>query len=84
MKFLLLTIVIKRLLPKMLKFRKIATFADYPLRFARTSPISKLSFGTMDINALVINGLDPGAVPGDSTKHPLFGDHGVEIGSTNV
>ena len=38
----------------------------------------------MDINALVINGLDPGAVPGDSTKHPLFGDHGVEIGSTNV
>jgi hypothetical protein len=30
----------------------------------------------MDINALVINGLDPGAVPGDSTNHPLFGDGG--------
>ena len=48
-----------------------------------------LSFGTMDINALVISGSDPGAVPGDSTKHPFtrvpsFGDHGVETGSTNV
>jgi hypothetical protein len=43
-----------------------------------------MSFGTMDINALVINGSDPGAVPGDSTKHPSFEDHGVEIGSTNV
>jgi len=38
----------------------------------------------MDINALVISGSDPGAVPGDSTKHPSFGDHGVETGSTNV
>ena len=41
-------------------------------------------FGAMDINALVISGSDPGAVPGDSTNHPSFGDHGVEIGSTNV
>ena len=46
--------------------------------------IYTLSFGTMDINALVISGSDPGAVPGDSTKHPVIGDHGVEIGSTDV
>jgi len=38
----------------------------------------------MDINALVISGSDPGAVPGVSTKHPSFGDHGDEIGSTDV
>ena len=38
----------------------------------------------MAINALVIHGSDPGAVPGDSTKHPSFGDYGVEIGSTDV
>ena len=25
----------------------------------------------MDINALVINGSDPGAVPGGSTKYPF-------------
>jgi hypothetical protein len=43
-----------------------------------------LSFGTMNINALVISGSDPGAVPGDSTKYPSFEDHGVETGSTNV
>jgi hypothetical protein len=43
-----------------------------------------VSFGTMGINAHVISGSDPGAVPGDSTKHPSFADHGVEIGSTNV
>ena len=30
-------------------------------------PIFKLSLGTMNINALVISGSDPGAVPGDST-----------------
>ena len=54
------------------------------LRFPLSSPTLLLSFGTMEINALVINGLDPGAVPGDSTKHPSFEDHGVEIGSTNV
>jgi len=40
--------------------------------------------GTMDINALVINGSDPGAVPGDSTNHASFGHQGVEIGSTDV
>ena len=55
---------------------KITPHAHYPLRFARISPIINMSFGTMDINALVINGLDPGAVPGDSTNHPLFGDGG--------
>ena len=38
----------------------------------------------MVINAHVISGSDPGAVPGDSTKTPSFGDHGVEIGSTDV
>jgi hypothetical protein len=26
----------------------------------------------MDINALVISGSDPGAVPGGSTKHPVI------------
>ena len=40
--------------------------------------------GTMDINALAISGSDPGAVPGGSTKNPSFGDHGAEIGSTDV
>ena len=44
----------------------------------------EVSLGTMNINALVIIGSDPGAVPGDSTKHPSFGDHGVETGSTNA
>ena len=43
-----------------------------------------VSSGTMNINALVISGSDPGAVPGVSTKHPSFEDHGDEIGSTNV
>ena len=38
----------------------------------------------MDINALVISGSDPGAVPGGSTKYPSFGDYGAEIGSTDV
>ena len=40
--------------------------------------------GTMDINALVISGLDPGAVPGGSTTLPSFAEQGAEIGSTNV
>jgi len=31
-----------------------------------------MSFGTMDINARVISGSDPGAVPGSSTKHPFI------------
>ena len=43
-----------------------------------------MSFGTMDINALIIRGSDPGAVPGDSTKFRSFAEHGVEIGSTDV
>jgi len=47
-------------------------------------PIYRVSFGTMDINALVISGSDPGAVPGDSTKNRSFGGYGVETGSTNV
>ena len=44
----------------------------------------ELSARTMDINALVISGSDPGAVPGDSTNTRSFDDYGVEIGSTNV
>jgi hypothetical protein len=40
--------------------------------------------GAMDINALVIRGSDPGAVPGGSTKHPALAGHGAETGSTNV
>jgi hypothetical protein len=31
-----------------------------------------VSFGTMNINALVISGSDPGAVPGDSTNYLLI------------
>ena len=50
----------------------------------KTPYIRDVPSGTMDINALVINGSDPGAVPGDSTNHPSFGDHGVETGSTDV
>ena len=38
----------------------------------------------MAINAPIINGSDPGAVPGDSTRDPALGTEGVEIGSTNV
>jgi len=38
------------------------------LQFTHRSPILLLSFGTMDINTLVISGSDPGAVPGGSTK----------------
>jgi hypothetical protein len=58
--------------------------ASDPLKYRAYPSIYEMSFGTMGINALVISGSDPGAVPGDSTNHPLFGDHGVEIGSTNV
>ena len=47
--------------------------------------IYDLFFGTMDINALVISGSDPGAVPGGSTKSPVIGRGlGAEIGSTDV
>ena len=38
----------------------------------------------MDINALVISGSDPGAVPGGSTKNRSFDGYGAEIGSTDV
>ena len=41
-------------------------------------PISKRSFGTMDINALVISGSDPGAVPGVSTKNLRLGFMGTK------
>ena len=46
--------------------------------------ICPVPLGTMGINALVISGSDPGAVPGGSTKHPSLGGHGAETGSTNV
>ena len=39
----------------------------------------------MAINALAIDGSDPGAVPGGSTKSPIVcGTDGAEIGSTDV
>jgi len=38
----------------------------------------------MAINAPIINGSDPGAVPGDSTIHPALRGFGVETGSTDV
>ena len=41
---------------------------------------NSLVFLTMVINAHVINGSDPGAVPGGSTKK----FYGAEIGSTDV
>ena len=44
-----------------------------PLQPRTAAPICKMSFGTMDINALVISGSDPGAVPGVSTNTPSFG-----------
>ena len=43
-----------------------------------------MSLGTMAINAPVISGSDPGAVPGDSTNIPSWRAEGVETGSTNV
>ena len=46
--------------------------------------LQRVLLGTMDINALVISGSDPGAVPGVSTKTPSFEDHGDETGSTDV
>lgn len=39
---------------------------------------------TMAINAPVISGSDPGAVPGGSTNTPSLGAEGAETGSTNV
>jgi len=38
----------------------------------------------MAINAPIISGSDPGAVPGGSTITPSFEAEGAEIGSTNV
>ncbi len=59
-------------------------YTDALLNSQNARPRLEVSFGTMDINALVISGSDPGAVPGDSTKTRSFDGHGVEIGSTNV
>jgi len=68
-------------------------YRNFPFNFTTTALISSLSLGTMDINAHVIHGSDPGAVPGDSTNQPcgcslhlgrVIVDFGVEIGSTNV
>ena len=47
--------------------------ADRPLSLRLCVPILQLSLGTMDINAPVISGSDPGAVPGGSTKFPFVG-----------
>ena len=48
--------------------------------------IKRASLLAMMINALVINGLDPGAVPGGSTinLHSVKVFDGAEIGSTDV
>lgn len=48
--------------------------------------IKGASLLAMMINALVISGLDPGAVPGGSTKstHSVSVFNGAEIGSTDV
>ena len=54
------------------------------MKSAQAYHILNMFFGTMDINALIITGSDPGAVPGDSTTIPSFEDYGVEIGSTDV
>ena len=51
---------------------------DGPLHVSGTRPICVMSFGTMDINALVISGSDPGAVPGVSTKNPSLGIMGTK------
>ncbi len=40
--------------------------------------------GTMAINAPVISGSDPGAVPGGSTNIPSLEGQGAETGSTDV
>ena len=45
-----------------------------PFQLIEKHITSEMSLGTMVINALVINGSDPGAVPGSSTKSPSFGD----------
>jgi hypothetical protein len=55
-----------------------------PIAIFGASLIFEVSFGTMDINALVISGSDPGAVPGGSTNHPSLEGYGAETGSTNV
>ena len=56
-----------------------------PLHRRPVTPyIYRVPSGTMGINALVISGSDPGAVPGGSTNHPSLGGQGAEIGSTNV
>ena len=56
------------------------------LRLTPALPIFVLSGATptMAINAPIIGGSDPGAVPGGSTRHPTLRGNGAEIGSTNV
>jgi len=52
-----------------------ASAAQFPSTIAnptRRTYIQSVPSGTMDINALVINGSDPGAVPGVSTKYPFI------------
>ena len=55
-----------------------------PFKTALKSPMLAVFARTMDINALVISGSDPGAVPGGPTNTRSFGGFGAEIGSTNV
>ena len=46
--------------------------------------VTKVPSGTMAINARVISGSDPGAVPGGSTTIPALAGEGAETGSTDV
>ena len=61
-------------LPPSSALRKCPQLSPIPiLRRPPCPPILKLSGATrtMVINALIINGSDPGAVPGDSTNSPF-------------
>ena len=48
------------------------TGARETLRRTAPGPMFPMFFGTMAINAPVISGLDPGAVPGGSTNNPAL------------
>ena len=62
--------------------RAIKDVEDLPFKSASPSPILNPSgfARTMEINAHVISGLDPGAIPGGSTKSSqvIAGKHGAD------
>ena len=59
--------------------RAIKDVEDLPFKSASPSPILNPSgfARTMEINAHVISGLDPGAIPGGSTNPPSGFDEGA-------